>query len=111
MPKPDLFEAAELRDEPEYWDAVARRIATTAIRSTDGSGRGWLGGSRAAWVTVCLVVAAALALTMLPDAESSQTSQRAEWANVLAPSDEIGQAIVVRENPPAVAALLLNRAR
>lgn len=111
MPRLDLLDTSHLRDEPEYWDALAQRIEAGAIRPSDVGGFDWLSGSRAARVTVGLLVAAALALAVLPDTAPSPSRQRAQWAEMLAPSDELGQAIVVRENPPALGTLLLNRAR
>jgi len=111
MAKPDLFDTAHIRDEPEHWDALAQRIMTSAVRASKRGAVSWLGSSRTAWVVVCLFVAAALVIVMLPADRAARVTQRSQWAEMVAPSDEVGQAIVVRESPPAVGALLLKRTR
>jgi hypothetical protein len=104
----DLFETTQIRDEPEHWDALADRVAATAAREAKPSGFEWLANSRAGWVAASLLLAAALALTMVPVEDQSAGSVVPEWAQSLAPTDDAGKVMVMRDGPPAIGALLLN---
>lgn len=104
----DLFDTAQVRDDPEHWDALAERIAATAARGSRQSGFGWLAHSRAGWVVAAsLLLAAVLAFMMQPAEGSPARRVNSEWAEALAPTDEVGKAIVFRDRPPALGALLL----
>jgi hypothetical protein len=103
---PDRFDTTQVRDESAHWDALAERMAATAVRESRRSGFDWLTNSRAAWVTVSLLAAAVLAFVMRP-AAGPPTGNSGEWAQALAPADDVGSAIVFRESPPAIGALLL----
>jgi hypothetical protein len=105
MTRPDL------RDDPEYWDALAERIATAAARASRQGGFNWLASSRAGWVVVCILLVTVLTLSLLPIEPSANSTGRAPWAEMLAPSDEVGRAIAVPDDPPPVGALLLNWTR
>lgn len=104
----DLFDTTQVRDEPEHWDTLAKRVATTAARESRRSGFDWLANSRAGWVAASLLVAAALAFIMLPPEDHSARSVVPEWAQSLAPTDDVGKVIVLRDSPPAIGALLLD---
>src|SRR5881397_784565 len=103
----DLFDTTRVRDEPAHWDALTERIAAHAARATDGGGVGWLAHSPAAWLGTALLLAAALAVMLLPAESSSARSLSAAWAQALAPADAVGKAIVSQDDPPAIGALLL----
>jgi hypothetical protein len=103
-PKPDPLETTEVLDDPEYWDRLARHVATVAIRAPRPGAFDWLANSRAVWVATFLLIAGVLTLTMRTD---RQGQMRVQWTEMLAPSDAVGQAIVVRDGPPAIGALLL----
>ena len=103
-PKPDPLERTEIPDDPDHWDRLARRVATVAIRASRPSAFEWMANSRAVWVATCLLIAGVLTLTMGTD---QQGQMRVQWAEMLAPSDALGQAIVVRDGPPAIGALLI----
>lgn len=105
---PDLFDATQIRDEPEHWDALATRVAATAAREARRSGFDWLATSRAGWVAALLLVAAVLAFVVLPAEDRSARSVVPEWAQSLAPTDDVGKAIALRDSPPAIGALLLD---
>lgn len=95
-------------DDPEYWDALAERIATNAARTSRQSSLNWLASSRAGWVFVCILIVTALTLSVLPVEQFAQRSERAPWAEMLAPSDEVGRSITVPNRPPPIGALLMN---
>lgn len=104
----DLFDTTQVRDEPEHWDALAKRVAATAARESRWSGFDWLAHSRAGWVAASLLVVAVLAFIMLPAEDQSARSVVPEWAQSLAPTDGVGKVIVLRDSPPAIGALLLD---
>jgi hypothetical protein len=111
MTRPDLLDTAHIHDNPEHWDALAARVATAVARASRRGGFNWLANSRAGWVVVCILMVTVLTLSMLPVEPSAQTSERAPWAEMLAPSDEVGRAIAVLDDPPPIGALLLNWTR
>ena len=92
-------------DDVEYWDALANRVATAAAREGTRNGVQWLAHSRAGWVLTSLLVAAVLAFLTLPDGQSSDDQV---WSNVLAPTDDVGKTIALRDQPPALGALLFD---
>ena len=97
------------RDDVEYWDALANRIATAVARERTRNGVQWLAHSRAGWVLTSLLVVAVVAYLMLPIGPPIADQI---WSNVIAPNDEVGRAIALRDQPPAIGALLLDpRAR
>lgn len=105
---PDLFDTSEVRDDPDHWDALAVRVAAHAAREAEASAFEWLAGSRAGWVAASVLAAAALALIAAPrDKRSVAGSIGAQWAGALAPADDVGRAMVLRDGPPAIAALLV----
>jgi len=108
MTRPDLRDTAHIHDDPEYWDALAERIATAAARASRQGGFNWLASSRAGWVVVCILMVTALTLSVLPVEQTAQKSERVPWAEMLAPSDEVGRSITVLDGPPPIGALLLN---
>ena len=105
----ELFETTQIPDDPEQWDALADRVAATAVARSNPSGVQWLANSRAGWVAVSLLAAAVLAFVLRPGRES--TSVRVSWENALAPADDVGRAIVLRDDPPPIGALLISNAR
>jgi hypothetical protein len=103
---PEFFDTTRVADDPEHWNALAERMAATAARASKRGGIDWLSTSRAGWVAASLLLIAALAL-MTPAESSSAKSFSEEWAQALAPADDVGKAIIVRDRPPAIGALLL----
>jgi hypothetical protein len=103
----DLFDTSRLRDAPAHWDALAERVAATAARESARGGLGWFADSQASWIAASLLLAAALAFTVLPAEDSGRGSLSAEWLQALAPADDIGKAMISADGPPAVGALLL----
>jgi hypothetical protein len=105
---PDLFDTSRLRDAPAHWDALAERVAATAARESARGGLVWFADSRAGWIAASLLLAAALAFTVLPAEDSGRGSLSLEWVQALAPADDIGKAIISADSPPAIGALLLD---
>src|SRR6266478_3253017 len=108
MTSPELFETGEIDDDSDHWDALAARVATVAARTSRQGGFAWLANSRTGWIAATLLIATVLALMMLPIGSSAEADDRAVWTELVAPSDDVGQAIVVRDGPPPIGALLLN---
>lgn len=96
-----------IRDEPEHWDALARRVTAAAVEDSKRGGFDWLANSRPGWIVACLLIAAVLTFTVRSAQPSNQVSQLTPWAEMLAPADKVGQAIVVPTNPPSIAALVV----
>jgi hypothetical protein len=94
------------RDDPEYWDRLALRVAATAHIPRRGA-FDWIADSRVAWVTTFLVAAAALTALIRPVRETQQLT-RGQWAEMVVPSDSLGQAVIGRDRPPRIEALLLS---
>ena len=103
----NLFDTNQVRDDAGYWDALAERVAAHAARNSKGSGFSWLAHSRTSWVAASLLLAVALAFMVLPTARSSARRPSTQWEQALAPADDVGKAIVLRDAPPAIGALLL----
>jgi hypothetical protein len=99
----DLFDTSKIRDQPEYWDALAERVTAHAVRSTSAFGQ--IAESRAGWVAAGLAVAAAIVLMLLPP--NTPADAGASWTAALAPSDAVGKAITSPDRPPNIGALLL----
>lgn len=106
---PDLFDTSQVRDDAAHWDALAQRVAADSERESKGSSVNWFAHSRANWVAASLLLAAALAFMVLPDENPSETSFSSEWAQALAPADDVGRAIILDDSPPAIGALLTGR--
>ena len=103
----ELFDTAQVRDDPTYWNALAQRVAERAAHASTEQAFEWLGRSRASWVVASLLVAAGLALIMLSPNKSLAPSRIAEWTDAIAPTDEVGKAIGLPDRPPPIDALLL----
>ena len=108
---PDLFDTSAIPDDPAYWEERAERVAAVVARRSRRLGAGGVVHSRTSWLAASLLFAAALAAAVLPPRTSFASSFGAEWARALAPSDEIGKAIVLREGPPAIGVLILGAQR
>jgi len=104
---PDLFDTNQVRDDAGHWDALADRVAANAARESNEGGFEWFARSRAGWVAASLLLAAALAFIELPAEDPSATGFSAEWAQAVAPADDVGRAITSHDGPPAIGALLL----
>lgn len=111
MTMPDLFDTRHVRDDAEHWDALAERVAALAARRSKGGGVDRFARSGPSWIAASLLLAAALAFMALPAASSSARSSTVEWAQALAPADDVGRAITLYDGPPAIGALVLGRQR
>jgi len=107
----DVFDTTQIRDDTAYWDALAARVAREAVHRSKQSGFDWFVHSRASWVAASILLAAALVLMVLPSQRESAKTFGAEWARALAPADDVGRAIVLRDGPPAIGALVLSGQR
>jgi hypothetical protein len=101
----DLFNTMQVRDDSEHWEALAKRVAVNAARDSKRSGLEWLAHSRATWLAVCLLLAAAL-LSIVSVGENAK-SRSADWTQAIAPVDDVARAIILTDSPPAIGVLLL----
>jgi hypothetical protein len=93
-----------LRDDADYWDDLAERVSRSAAQAAKLTTLDWLAEPRAQITVGCVLLAAALVLTT----GTSSAEVPADLAQVIVPSDQIGQAILLSRNPPAIGALLLS---
>jgi len=107
----DLFDTSQVRDDAAHWDALAERVAADAARESKEGGFAWFANSRASWVAASLLLAAALGFMALPAETSSARRFTADWAQALAPADDVGRAIILPDGPPAIGALVLGDQR
>lgn len=101
---PELFDTGSVRDDAEYWDGRAARVAERAL--AEGS-RGFVDAwsrSRATWAAAGLLFAAGLALMALSSRASAPDAT--SWRVMLAPADDVGQLLATRAGPPSIGALL-----
>jgi hypothetical protein len=111
LPMTNLFDTSCVRDEAGHWNEIAERIAGIAARKSKASSAEWLAHSRAGWISACLLLSAAL-LSIFTQTEKASAARRgAEWAELLAPADEVGKGIVLPDRPPSIGALLLDERR
>jgi hypothetical protein len=96
------------RDDGEYWNALADRVAAAALRRTRFDAVGWLAHSRVAWALTCLLGATALAFAAGARRAGAGT-RGVELSAAVAPTDGVGKAIVLDQQPPAIAALLIEQ--
>jgi hypothetical protein len=96
----------EDRDDAEYWNALADRVASAAVRHAKSNSLEWLAQSRAGWATTLLLVSAALVFMMLPSGRPVGDPGPASL-DVVLPTDEVGKAMARRDQPPSIGALLV----
>ncbi|SRR6266567_351870 len=100
----DLFDTTAIQDNPEYWDALASRITAHVARRA--STLDWLAHSRAGFVAACFAFAASLAFLMTTASPPSPPNASVAWTIVLMPADDVANAMLVRQAPPAIESLL-----
>lgn len=106
MTMPEYFNTSRVADNPDHWNELAERIASTVAYATKRSSIDWLATPRAGWVAASLLLVGAWAL-LTPTESSSPKTFTNEWAQALSPTDDVGKAIIVHDSPPAIGALLL----
>jgi hypothetical protein len=97
----------DTRDDVEYWNALADRVAAAAVRRSRIDAVGWLAYSRVAWALTCLLGVTALAFAA--GARRAGAGTRVELSAAIAPADGVGKAIVLDQQPPAIGALLIEQ--
>jgi hypothetical protein len=102
----DLFDTRQIPDDPAYWDALAEGVAARAARDSSGSVLEWFAHSRSSWIAASLLLAAGLAFMMLPVEDASAPNLGPTVSQSVTPGDDLGKAIVSRDTPPSVGALL-----
>lgn len=104
---PELFDTRQIPDDTSYWDAFAERVAAHAARDPRGTVLDWFAHSRSSWIAASLMVAAGIAFMMLPVDDASAPSPAPTLSQSVTPVDDLGKAIVSRDTPPSIGALLL----
>ena len=99
---PELFDTSAIPDQPEYWDELSQRVSARALRPA--STFRLMAESRLSWAAAGLAAAAAFALLLLPPRTSADTGVK--WAELLAPSDQLGKVITATDRPPELGELL-----
>ena len=105
MTMPEFPETSGIPDESRHWNALAERISASA-RGSD-SGLYWLATARSAWIASSLLVAAGLIASVSPLGKAAGSGSPEQLPAMMAPDDNVGQAIVLGDSPPAIGALLL----
>lgn len=103
---PDLFDTSQVPDDAAHWDALAARVADGVARTSGGGGFAWCANSAGGWVAASLLLAAALAFIVQPADDPPEGSIDALWVQALAPTDDMGQAILLSSGPPRIGDLL-----
>jgi hypothetical protein len=111
MTVPELFDTGRVADDQEHWNGLAERIAATAAYASKPSSIDWLATSRASWVAASLLLVGGAWALLTPTESSSPKTFINEWEQALAPTDDVGEAMIVRDSPPAIGALLLGDRR
>jgi hypothetical protein len=93
------------RDDVEYWNALADRVASAAVRPGPGTIER-LAESRSARLATLLFVSVAAALIALSAGQVIEDRNLGELT-VLAPKDRIGQLMTDRDQPPPIGTLLM----
>jgi len=100
----DLFDTTAIQDDPEYWDALATRIASDVGQRA--STLDWLAYSRSGLIAACVAVAASLAFVMSTSRLQSSRDASVAWTTALTPADDVAKAMLSRQAPPAIESLL-----
>lgn len=123
-----LHDTSHIPDGPEYWDALADRIAAFAavdsgVHANDSAsvapanvmvpGLEWLGQRRAPWIVSAAVLAAAVALIMVSGVRTATPASRLSeaWMLALGPRDPVGRLVNDAVAPPELGALLIATGR
>ena len=94
----------ELPDDERHWDALAGRVVAT-VRTADTT-LGWLGTARPGWTVAAILVLIGL-VSLVSAGRATNSTSLEPWTRTFAPSDSVGQAMVVSNRPPDIAGLVL----
>lgn len=98
------FDTSAIPDDASYWDGLATRITGGATRS-DG-GLEWLAGSRAG-IAACLLAASGIIAVLALDNRAAPSPPSRGSVITFAASDDVARAVMFRNEPPSVGALVL----
>lgn len=98
------FDTSAIPDDVSYWDTLATRVTAGATRSDNGLE--WLTGSRAG-IAACILAASGIIgmVAFRPPAAAPPPTQ-ASFITFPA-RDDVAWAVMFRDEPPSVAALVL----
>ena len=103
---PDLFDTRQIPDDAPYWDGLAERVAARVGHDSSETVLEWVAQSRSSWLAASLLLAAGIAFMVLPVNGPSEPKLGLTLSRPVAPEDDLGKAIVSRDTPPPVGALL-----
>jgi hypothetical protein len=105
--RPDLFDTSSVPDDAEYWDRRAALVVRSAIREPERGSLDWLTSSPAIWVTVTSLFVLAFGIVLKSSAQQpADPRPSTDWVSSVAPTDDIGKALVTSDAPPQIGALL-----
>lgn len=104
--EPELFSTSRVPDDDAHWDALAKRITGHAARE-EYSAVSWVSRGPIGLLAASLALAAAIAFAALPTDAPAASISAGSLAAALSPFDAVGQSVVSRDRPPAIAELLL----
>lgn len=97
------FDTSAIPDDASYWNALATRVSVGAIQS-DG-GLEWLAGWRAG-VAACLLAASGILGVVVSRDPAAPPPVQASFVTFAA-SNDVARAVMFRNEPPSVGALIL----
>ena len=92
------------RDYPDYWESLAERVTAGVLRRSRQGTLDWLADSTAARA-MALVLASAAAIAVATALRSANDTDRRA---AVVPTDSLGTAVLSRDEPPQIGALLLD---
>lgn len=102
----EIFDTTDVRDDDAHWNALADRIAASAIAANRTNP---FAAPRALWIGVSLAFAASL-VAMIASGQRAALRDAATINIALLPADDVGRTIALADAPPTVGELILGRA-
>ena len=98
------FDASAIPDDAAYWDALATQVSAGATRA--GSGLEWLAGSRAGIVACLLAASGIIGVFVSRNPAGPPPTARESFVTFTA-GDDVARAVMFRNEPPSVGALVI----
>jgi hypothetical protein len=107
----DFFGTSQVHDDPDHWNELADCVVATVVRESHQSAFNWFTQPRTGWVTASCALIVMLVSALLGFRQPSAATGRGEWVQALAPTDEVGKAIMQPDRAPEIGTLLLRPGR
>ena len=105
MTLPPFPKIPDIPDDDRHWDLLAERIGASAWETERGIY--WIATARGAWVATSLLAGLVLIASITSVGKPYDSSAPEPLAAMLAPEDDVGEALVLGDQPPDIGALLL----